>query len=90
MPYVFVSFGSAHTRKPLGGCVVEVDNSIDANKKCMELGLMPDECNKAFGYPLDTNDPVAEIGLEPNRFYSADELEKTGMFVKASEVKKTT
>ena len=73
--YVFMSFGSPHTGKNLGACIVEVDDPNQANEKCKELGLMPDECNQARGYPLDS---IEDESMELNRFYTPTELEAMG------------
>lgn len=78
MPYVFISFGSAHTGKNIGCCIVKVDDPEQANEECRRLGLMPNECNQARGYVLDTEKEFKEQGMELNRFYTAAEMAKMG------------
>lgn len=75
--YVFMSFGSVHTGKNLGCCIVEVNNPNDANARCFELGLVPNECNQARSYPLDQDD-FEKQGMELNKLYTPTELEAMG------------
>ncbi len=77
MTYVFMSFGSAHTRRNLGCCIVRVQHVEDANEECKRLGLMPQECNQARGYPLSDED-FPNQGMELNKFYTADEMRAMG------------
>ena len=77
MVYVFVSFGSLHTRKNIGCCIVQVEREEDANGECARLGLMPQECNEAKGFHLPP-ESFAEQGMELNRFYTRDEMEQMG------------
>ena len=73
----FMSFGSLHTGKNLGCCLIEVGLGEDPNANCAELGIMPHECNQARGYLLPANE-VAEQGLVIGKFYSREEMEKRG------------
>lgn len=75
--YVFMSFGSAHTGRNIGCCIIESEDPNDANEKCKELGLMPEECNQARGYVLD-EDTFQKQGMELNKFYSSKEMEEMG------------
>lgn len=73
MVYVFMSFASPHTGKNIGCCIVQVDDPEQANARCIELGLMPQECNHARGYSLD-EEGFKEQGMELNKFYTAAEM----------------
>ena len=75
--YVFLSFGSVHTGKALGACVLHLENAEQANDKAKELGLTPNECNKAYAYVMD-EECFKRQGLKLNHFYSAKELDKMG------------
>lgn len=77
MNYVFMSFASAHTGKNIGCCVVQTDDPNNANEKCKELDLMPEECNHARGYPMD-KETFQKQGMELNRFYSPQEMIEMG------------
>ena len=74
MSYVFMSFASFHTGKNLGCCVVEVDDPNDANQKCKDSRLMPEECNHARGYTLEEMEP----GMELNKFYTRQQMIEMG------------
>ncbi len=74
----FMSFGSLHTGKNLGCCLVQVADGEDPNRKCFELGLMPDECNQARAYLLDDEDIEKQHGMQIGRFYSSAEMRKMG------------
>lgn len=78
MPYVFMSFGSVHTGKNIGCCIVKVDDPDQANAECKQLGLMPTECNQARGYVLDTEEAFNEQGMELNRFYTKQQMQEMG------------
>lgn len=75
-----------HSKQPLGACIVQVDRPEDANEKTKQLGLMPNECNKAFGYVLSDED-FAEQDMELNKFYDTDDMNRLG-FQKASTARK--
>lgn len=77
MPYVFVSFACFHTGKNLGCCIVRVNNVEQANAECLELDLMPQQCNLARGYEMD-EDGFRQQGMELNRFYSNKEMKAMG------------
>lgn len=71
--YVFMSFGSIHTRKNLGCCIVKVKKPENANDECKRLGLMPNECNEGRGYVMDETG-FKEQGMELNKFYTRNEM----------------
>ena len=71
---VFMSFASAHTKKFIGACIVEVSDPEDANEECKKLGLMPKECNHARGSVL----VEPEKDMEINRFYNRKEMQDMG------------
>jgi hypothetical protein len=75
--YFFISFGSLHTKKNIGCCIVRAEDIDAANEKCKELGLMPNECNEARAYPLDEG-ALKEQGMELNKFYSKAQMEEMG------------
>ena len=75
--YIFMSFGSLHSGKNLGCCIIQVDSPDQANDKCNELGLIPNECNQARAYPLADEDFETQ-GMELNRLYTPKELEQMG------------
>ena len=75
--YVFVSFGSLHSGKNIGCCVIQCDDPEQANIKCKELGLMPEECNGARGYALTENE-FKDQGMELNKLYTPKEMESMG------------
>ena len=77
MAYIFMSFGSHHTAKNIGCCIVKTEGTEDANEKCKRLGLMPNECNQARGYEL-TEESFVEQDMELNKFYTVNEMEKMG------------
>lgn len=69
--YVFMSFASALTGTNIGCCIVEVDDPDEANQKCKDLGLMPNEPNYAKGYPMgDVNSEDMEVG----KFYTREQM----------------
>ncbi len=72
-----MSFGSLHTGKNIGCCLVEVEGLEDPNEKCARLGLMPHECNQARAYLLAAED-IAAQGIVIGRFYSSEEMERKG------------
>lgn len=78
MHYVFMSFGSIHTRKNIGCCIVQVSDPHNANEACRQLGLTPQECNEVHGYILETETEFQEQGMELNRFYTAAEMLQMG------------
>ena len=77
MPYYFMSYGSLHSGKNIGCCIIEVEESEDPNEKSKILGLMPNECNQAIAYLLDEQG-FKEQGMELNRFYSREEMLSAG------------
>ncbi len=77
MKYVFMSFASHHTGKNIGCCVIQVDNLNNANEKCKELGLMPNECNNARGYVLNEQQ-FNQQGMELNKFYTRQQMSDMG------------
>lgn len=77
MIYVFMSFADTHTRQNIGCCIVQVDHLKDANEKCKQLGLMPQICNEARGFPLNEQE-FQQQGMELNRLYSRHEMEQMG------------
>lgn len=78
MMYVFMSFGSIHTGKNLGCCIVQVEKPEDANEHCRSLGLMPDTCNQGRVYILPDEAAFKDQGMELNRLYSPDEMDQMG------------
>ena len=83
--YVFMSFASPHTGKNLGCCIVQVDDPNDANRKCQELGLMPNEDNHAKGYPLD-EEGFKEQEMEVNQFYTPEQMASKGFEKKRERI----
>lgn len=77
MIYVFVSFGSIHTGKPLGACIVQVENAEQANAETQRLGIAPDTCNRAYGYIMSDED-FQNQGMELNKFYDSETMERMG------------
>jgi len=77
MPYVFMSFACFHTGKNLGCCIVRVNNGEQANAECLELNLMPQQCNRAKGFVLE-DESFPEQGMELNCFYSRAEMLEMG------------
>lgn len=75
--YVFMSFGSVHTGKNLGCCIIRCADPENANELCALMGLMPAECNQARGYVLSDEDFFAQ-GMELERFYTTDEMKAMG------------
>jgi len=72
-----MSFGSMHTRKNIGCCIIRVKNPEDANEECKRLNLMPTECNQTRGFLLSDED-FPQQGMELNKFYTKEEMEKMG------------
>jgi len=77
MIYVFMSFGSLHTGKNLGCCIVRVQRPEDANEECKRLGLMPNECNAGRGYVMSDED-FPQQGMELNKFYTSAQMKEMG------------
>lgn len=77
MVYVFMSFGSIHTKHNIGCCIVQVERPETANEECKKLGLMPNKCNQARGYVLDEQ-CFKEQGMKLNKFYTAAEMKQMG------------
>jgi len=80
--YVFISFGSLHTGKNIGCCIVEVEALDDAAAKCDELKLTPEVCSQGRASVLPDEETFQEQGMDLNRFYTADEMIQMG-FTKA-------
>lgn len=78
--YMFVSFASLHTGKNLGCCIVKSDNKYDTNKQCIDLGLMPEQCNECRGYPL-TEEQFQKQGMELNKFYTKEQMIEMGFTI---------
>ena len=67
--YYFMSFGSLHTGRSIGACIVLVEEGEDPNEKCARLGLMPLECNEAQWLPLARRRPaIRNHGSRPLLF----------------------
>ena len=75
MPYVFMSFASAHAGKNIGCCIIESEDPNDANQKAKDLGLMPEECNHAKGYVLED---IEDEDMELNKFYTNQQMAEMG------------
>lgn len=75
--YFFVSFGSPVTRKAIGACIVEANESEEALDKCIALGLVPDEAHQVRLYPLSEEERASDP-LELDRYYSRPEMEAMG------------
>jgi hypothetical protein len=73
--FYFMSFGSLHTGRAIGACIVVIAVGEDPNEKAHRLGLVPNECNEARAYRIRD---IRQENMQPGRFYSRAELRRLG------------